>query len=115
MTTSKSHAAKKPQKKVRPAKARHDRSEKERSTRKAAAARPAREAKGTDRKHAKAHPEKHPERAESALELADLFCRQARRRADVLFEELWHNDDDLNTKRAFEVLDGRYDWVEEGV
>jgi alkylation response protein AidB-like acyl-CoA dehydrogenase len=57
----------------------------------------------------------HPERAEQARELADLFCRQARRRADVLFEELWHNDDDLNTKRAFGVLDGRYSWVEEGI
>src|SRR4051812_17212968 len=57
----------------------------------------------------------HPERAEQARELADLFCRQARRRADVLFEELWHNDDDLNTKRAFGVLDGRYTWVEEGI
>jgi alkylation response protein AidB-like acyl-CoA dehydrogenase len=57
----------------------------------------------------------HPERAEQAQELADLFARQARRRVDVLFEELWHNDDDLNTKRAFGVLDGRYEWVEEGV
>src|SRR4051812_8689126 len=57
----------------------------------------------------------HPERAEQARELADLFCRQARRRADVLFEELWHNDDDLNTKRAFGILDGRYTWVEEGI
>jgi hypothetical protein len=65
--------------------------------------------------YAKTIEQEHPERAEQARELADLFCRQARRRADVLFEELWHNDDDLNTKRAFGVLDGRYRWVEEGV
>ncbi|HEX6713884.1 MAG TPA: hypothetical protein VF066_10875, partial [Thermoleophilaceae bacterium] len=65
--------------------------------------------------YAKTIEQEHPERAEQARELADLFCRQARRRADLLFEELWHNDDDLNTKRAFGVLDGRYTWVEEGI
>src|SRR3954463_9742135 len=65
--------------------------------------------------YAKTIEQEHPERAEQALELADLFCRQACRRADVLFEELWHNDDDLNTKRALGVLDGRYEWVEEGI
>lgn len=65
--------------------------------------------------YAKTIEQEHPERAEQARELADLFCRQARRRADVLFEELWHNDDDLNTKRAYGVLDGRYTWVEEGI
>src|SRR5436190_1837880 len=32
--------------------------------------------------------QEHPERADQARELADLFCRQARRRTDVLFEEL---------------------------
>src|SRR3954451_10840879 len=65
--------------------------------------------------YAKTIEQEHPDRAEQARELADLFCNQARRRADVLFEELWHNDDDLNTKRAFGVLDGRYTWVEDGV
>jgi alkylation response protein AidB-like acyl-CoA dehydrogenase len=65
--------------------------------------------------YAKTIEQEHPERAEQARELADLFSRQARRRADVLFEELWHNDDDLNTKRACGVLDGRYTWVEEGI
>jgi alkylation response protein AidB-like acyl-CoA dehydrogenase len=65
--------------------------------------------------YAKTIEQEHPDRAEQARELADLFSRQARRRADVLFDELWHNDDDLNTKRAFGVLDGRYTWVEEGI
>jgi hypothetical protein len=65
--------------------------------------------------YAKTIEQEHPERADQARELADLFCRQARRRTDVLFEELWHNDDDLNTKRGLGVLDGRYEWVEDGV
>src|SRR3954464_407020 len=65
--------------------------------------------------YAKTIEQEHPDRAEQARELADLFCSQARRRAHVRFEELWHNDDDLNTKRAFGVLDGRYTWVEDGI
>ena len=57
----------------------------------------------------------HPERAEQALELADLFSKQARRRVDTLFEALWHNDDDDNYSTAQKVLDGRYEWLEEGI
>jgi alkylation response protein AidB-like acyl-CoA dehydrogenase len=57
----------------------------------------------------------HPERAEQALELADLFCTQARRRADGLFHDLWANDDQDNYKAAQRVLDGRYTWLEDGV
>jgi hypothetical protein len=56
-----------------------------------------------------------PERGAEALELADLFCSQARRRADRLFEELWANDDQDNYAAAQRVLDGRYAWLEEGV
>jgi alkylation response protein AidB-like acyl-CoA dehydrogenase len=57
----------------------------------------------------------HPERAAEATQLADLFCRQARRRADVLFAELFDNDDDAAYALAQDVLEGRYTWVEEGV
>jgi alkylation response protein AidB-like acyl-CoA dehydrogenase len=57
----------------------------------------------------------HPDRADQAIELADLFCSQARRRADRLFHELWANDDDDNYKAAQQVLEGRYTWIEEGV
>jgi alkylation response protein AidB-like acyl-CoA dehydrogenase len=57
----------------------------------------------------------HPERAEEATALADLFCRQARRRAEVLFAELFDNDDDAAYALAQDVLGGRYTWVEEGV
>src|SRR3954469_15818503 len=56
-----------------------------------------------------------PERADAARELADLFCAQARRRADGLFHDLWSNDDDQGYKTALKLLDGRYTWLEEGV
>jgi alkylation response protein AidB-like acyl-CoA dehydrogenase len=57
----------------------------------------------------------HPERGDEAFELADLFCSQARRRADTLFHELWANDDMDNYKAAQRVLEGRYTWLEDGV
>jgi hypothetical protein len=57
----------------------------------------------------------HPERRAEALELADLFCRQAKRRADTLFGELWDNDDDANRAAAVKLLEGRYAWLEEGI
>jgi hypothetical protein len=57
----------------------------------------------------------HPERAQEAIELADLFCTQARRRADGLFHALWANDDSEGYEAAQRVLEGRYTWLEEGV
>ena len=56
-----------------------------------------------------------PERADSARELADLFCAQAKRRADGLFHDLWANDDDAGYKAAVKLLDGKYEWIEDGV
>lgn len=57
----------------------------------------------------------HPERAESARELADLFCRQARRRAEDLLGQLWHNDDTRQYEFTLELLKGRYLWFEDDV
>lgn len=57
----------------------------------------------------------HPDRGEQAVELADLFCRQARLRIDELFTALWSNEDDANYRGAQRVLDGRYTWLEEGI
>jgi alkylation response protein AidB-like acyl-CoA dehydrogenase len=57
----------------------------------------------------------HPERAAEATQLADLFCRQARRRADVLFDAIFDNDDDRGYALAQDVLDGKFTWAEEGV
>jgi alkylation response protein AidB-like acyl-CoA dehydrogenase len=56
-----------------------------------------------------------PARAEEAKELADLFCKQARRRVDALFHALWFNDDDDGYATALRVLEGRYRWLEEGI
>jgi len=50
-----------------------------------------------------------------ATELAELFCRQARRRVDALFDALWANDDAAGYAAARAILDGRYTWLEEGV
>jgi alkylation response protein AidB-like acyl-CoA dehydrogenase len=57
----------------------------------------------------------HPERAEQAIELADLFCKQARRRVDDLFGQLFANDDDDAYKVAMQVLEGDHTWIEEGI
>jgi alkylation response protein AidB-like acyl-CoA dehydrogenase len=57
----------------------------------------------------------HPERGESAFELADLFCTQCERRIGRLFHDLWSNDDAHNYRAAQAVLDGRYEWIEQGL
>jgi alkylation response protein AidB-like acyl-CoA dehydrogenase len=56
-----------------------------------------------------------PERRAEAQELAELFCTQAKHRVETLFHELWDNVDDANRAAASLVLDGRYQWLEEGV
>ncbi len=65
--------------------------------------------------YAKTIEAEQPERGETAIELADLFCKQSRRRVAELFRALWANDDDDNYKAALAVLDGRYEWLEEGI
>jgi alkylation response protein AidB-like acyl-CoA dehydrogenase len=57
----------------------------------------------------------HPERSAEAVELADLFCRQASRRVDGLFGDLWSNDDRRAYGVAQDVLEGRHAWLEEGI
>ncbi len=57
----------------------------------------------------------HPERKAEAIELGQLFCMMAKRRADCLFRELWSNDDDARNAAAQKVLAGRYTWLEEGI
>jgi alkylation response protein AidB-like acyl-CoA dehydrogenase len=54
-------------------------------------------------------------REQAQLELADLFCRQARLRTEALFAGLWANTDTLDVKAAKRVMDGRYRFLEEGV
>ncbi len=56
-----------------------------------------------------------PQRRNEARELANLFCKQARRRADQLFSEIWMNDDDSQYKAAQNLLSGRYLWFEHDI
>jgi alkylation response protein AidB-like acyl-CoA dehydrogenase len=65
--------------------------------------------------HARTLAERDPERAQDAPELADLFCGQARRRAERLFTELWANDDAAGYSAAQRVLADRYVWAESGI
>lgn len=48
-------------------------------------------------------------------ELADLFCRQSRRKVATLFEGVRSNDDPMAYQTARAILDGKYDWLEEGI
>ena len=52
--------------------------------------------------------------AEDALRTADVFCRQARRRAQALFRDLWSNDDARRYRHGISVLEGAA-WLEAGI
>jgi alkylation response protein AidB-like acyl-CoA dehydrogenase len=56
----------------------------------------------------------NPNAAEAA-DLADLFCRMARRRVKRWFRDLWRNDDAAKNQLAARVMDGRHAWLEEGI
>jgi hypothetical protein len=53
--------------------------------------------------------------AEQAVELAELFCRMARRRVADGFRGMADNDDPALYGTARRVLDGEHLWLEEGV
>ncbi len=57
--------------------------------------------------------DRHVEAAH-ALQLADLFCRQARRRVRKSFASLWNNDDALLNAVSSGVLAGSHDWLRKG-
>jgi hypothetical protein len=52
---------------------------------------------------------------QEAVELADLFCRNARLRVEQLFHDLWRNQDDRNYRAAQRTLEGRYRFMEDGI
>jgi hypothetical protein len=47
------------------------------------------------------------------IELADLFCRMARRRIRDKFAAIWHNDDVMKYNVAKRTLGGQYHWIED--
>jgi hypothetical protein len=49
-----------------------------------------------------------------AAELADVFCRESRRRVRRLFRDLWRNDDARKNQLAASVMKGDHAWLEEG-
>src|SRR5262245_48230621 len=59
--------------------------------------------------------QKDPAAAQGALDLADVFCRQARRRVEDSFDGLFDNDDVATYRVAQDVLAGKHGWLEEGV
>jgi hypothetical protein len=55
------------------------------------------------------------EHGPAARGLADAFCRQSRVRVEELFARLWTNTDGSDRHLAKAVLDGKVDWLEEGI
>ena len=51
--------------------------------------------------------------AESAGQLAELFCRGARRKVRRLFRDLWSNDDSFKYSVGKAVLEGEHLWLED--
>jgi alkylation response protein AidB-like acyl-CoA dehydrogenase len=49
------------------------------------------------------------------VDLADQFCKGARRRVERAFHAVDHNDDESGYRLARAVLDGKMVWLEEGV
>jgi len=64
---------------------------------------------------AMAHSQRGTAEGKEALTLADLFCRNARRRVNASFARAHDNDDVLGYQVAKDVLEGRVTWLEEGV
>lgn len=62
--------------------------------------------------HAKDLERAHAPHAKEAADLADLFCRNMRRRIATRFHDLWHNVDDLKLKVSRQVLEGAHRWME---
>ncbi len=56
-----------------------------------------------------------PEAPKGSVEVADLFCRQARRRLKVLRSGVYWQDDRAAYKVARELLDGKYPWLNDNI
>ena len=49
------------------------------------------------------------------VEMADVFSKHARRKVNVLFRQVFGNDDVATYKLAQEVLKGQHEWLEDGI
>jgi alkylation response protein AidB-like acyl-CoA dehydrogenase len=49
--------------------------------------------------------------AQRAVQIADLFCRGARRRIKRWFNDLWRNEDALKNAVAGDLLNGEHEWM----
>jgi hypothetical protein len=49
------------------------------------------------------------------VDLADVFCRQARRRVEDRFKAVFDNDDVPTYRVAQQVLRGEHGWLETGM
>ena len=56
-----------------------------------------------------------PSAPAESIALADLFCRQARRRFAALRRDLYDNDDTANYRFARALLDGRFAWLTDNI
>ena len=63
---------------------------------------------------AQRHMRDHPA-DRTPLELADLFCRLSSAKVEALFEAIRSNSDPAAYRVARGLLDGRYDWLENGI
>ena len=55
-----------------------------------------------------------PEKHSGVIDLADIFCRHSRRRGKNTFRAISSNDDVATYKFAQRVVEGEYEWLEEG-
>ncbi len=53
--------------------------------------------------------------AGSPIELADLFCREAKTRISRKFQDVCCNQDRISTKIAKKILSGEYEWLENDI
>ncbi len=49
------------------------------------------------------------------VDMADVFCRQSRRRVNDLFRRVFRNDDGATYRLAQQVVKGEHAWLEEGI
>jgi alkylation response protein AidB-like acyl-CoA dehydrogenase len=65
--------------------------------------------------HARTLKDKNKPNASEAIMLADLHCRNARRKVQQSFKALWSNDDGNKNRVAASVMKGEHEWLQAGI